>query len=213
MNVKLDSNIYFMRKTLFTFITALIIITGNANAQLVQDSIKTNPGLGGQFQLLLTKSKTLDGYKLINPSRLSLFWKNVRDSLTGTRRQLLNSKLQATKYQAEITALKKQITGTKTSLASSNAKLNEISFIGLSFTKTSYNIFVWGFIGILITTLLIILFRSVKNVQEAKYRTALYEEVNQEYQNYKIKANDKEKKLARELQDERNKLEDLRNLR
>lgn len=106
--------------------------------------------------------------------------------------------------------MKKQVSGAQSSLASSNAKLNEISFIGIGFTKSNYNIFVWGLIAALGITLTIVILRSAKNIHEAKYRTSLYEEVNQEYQNYKAKSNEKEKKLARELQDERNKLEELK---
>jgi len=59
--------------------------------------------------------------------------------------------------------------------------------------------------------LAIIILRSAKHIHEAKYRSTLYDEISQEYQNYKVKANDKEKKLARELQDERNKLDELKN--
>jgi peptidoglycan hydrolase CwlO-like protein len=147
---------------------------------------------------------------LVNPNRLSSFWKNVRDTLNTTRRQLLNTKKEATSYQNEIAGLNKQITGAKTSLASSNARLDEISFLGIGFTKSNYNIFVWGLIASLAVALTVVILRSAKNVHEAKYRSTLYEEINQEYQNYKVKANEKEKKLARELQDERNKLDEIR---
>ncbi|HMI03828.1 MAG TPA: hypothetical protein VK541_15190 [Pedobacter sp.] len=197
-----------MKKTLFIFIAAFISIT--SSAQLRKDSVKIDPTLNGQYQLLLSKSRTLDGYKLVNPDRLSLFWKNVRDTLNTTHKQLINTKKEATNYQNEISGLNKQVTGAETSLASSNARLNEISFLGIGFTKSNYNIFVWGLISALAVALTVVILRSAKNVHEAKYRSTLYEEINQEYQNYKVKANEKEKKLARELQDERNKLDEIR---
>jgi hypothetical protein len=37
----------------------------------------------------------------------------------------------------------------------------------------------------------------------------LYNELDEEYKAYKVKSNEKEKKLARELQTERNKLDEL----
>lgn len=197
-----------MKKTLFIFIAAFISVA--SSAQLRKDSIKADPTLNGQYQLLLSKSRTLDGYKLINPDRLSLFWKNVRDTLNTTHKQLITTKKEAANHQNEITGLKKQVAGTETSLATSNAKLNEINFLGIGFTKSNYNIFVWGLIAVLAVGLTIVILRSARNIQEAKYRITLYEEINQEYQNYKVKANEKEKKLARELQDERNKLEELK---
>ncbi|HKG08841.1 MAG TPA: hypothetical protein VKB19_20390 [Pedobacter sp.] len=198
-----------MKKILSTF-TLLLMICFAANAQLVKDSVKTDPTLTGQYQLLLSKSRSLDGYKVVNPDRLSIFWKNVRDTLATTRKRLIISREESRSYQNEIAQLKQQVTGTQTSLATSNARLNEINFLGIGFTKANYNIFVWGLITALGLALTIIILRSAKNIHEAKYRTSLYEEINQEYQNYKVKANEKEKKLARELQDERNKLEELK---
>lgn len=196
-----------MKRTLFTLIAACLSIA--ASAQLPKDSIKVDPTLGGQYKLLLSKSRTLDGYKLINPTRLSVFWRNVRDTLNTTHRQLISTRKEATGYQNEIVGLKKQVAGAETSLATSNAKLNEINFLGIGFTKSNYNIFVWGLITLLAIVLTVVILRSVKNIHEAKYRSTLYEEINQEYQNYKVKANEKEKKLARELQDERNKLDEI----
>lgn len=199
-----------MRKILLPIIT-ILLINFTAQAQLKADTSKIDPSLRGQYQLLLSKSKTLNGYKLVNPSRLSVFWQNVRDSLTTDRKQLVVTKKKIEDQGKEISELKKQISGTESSLANSNAKLNEISFLGIGFTKSNYNLIVWGLIIALAAALAIIILRSAKHIHEAKYRSTLYEEISQEYQNYKVKANDKEKKLARELQDERNKLDELKN--
>jgi len=77
-----------MRKILLPIIT-ILLINFTAQAQLKADTSKIDPSLRGQYQLLLSKSKTLNGYKLVNPSRLSVFWQNVRDSLNTDRKQLV----------------------------------------------------------------------------------------------------------------------------
>lgn len=159
---------------------------------------------------MLTKSRNFDGYKLINPSRITTFWRNVNDTLTTGRKQLINATKKIEEQEKDIADLKTQISGKEDSLASSNAKVNEISFLGISFTKSTYSTMVWTLIIGLAAALAIVILRSAKHIHEAKYRSTLYEEIAQEYQSYKTKANDKEKKLARELQDERNKLEELR---
>lgn len=199
-----------MRNPLSTLIVFVFFLT-NAKAQFKPDSIRTDPSINGQYQLMLSKSRTLDGYKMINPNRLSTFWKSVQDTLAVSKRQLSNAKKEISGYKSEIRNLKQHISGTENSLASSNAKINEISLLGISFTKGNYNLIVWGLILTLTLTLIIVILRSAKNIHEARYRSTLYEEISQEYQAYKVKANEKEKKLARELQDERNKLEELRN--
>jgi len=55
----------------------------------------------------------------------------------------------------------------------------------------------------------IVIAKSGNNSREATYRIKLYNELEEEYKVYKAKANEKEKKLARELQTERNKLDEL----
>ena len=141
---------------------------------------------------------------------MSSFWQNVRDTLSTERRQLSSATQKIAEQEKSIADLKTQISGKESSLASTNAKVNEISFLGISFTKGTYNTIVWSLIIGLAAALTVVILRSAKHIHEAKYRSTLYEEISQEYQNYKTKANDKEKKLARELQDERNKLEELK---
>ncbi|WP_316746173.1 hypothetical protein [Pedobacter gandavensis] len=198
-----------MKKLIFPII-ALLFLNLNTQAQLTPDSTKVDPTLRGQYQLMLTKSKTINGYKLINPARLAGFWKSVSDSINVNRKQLSAVKVKLAEQEKAIATLKTQISGSENALASSTAKLDEISFLGISFTKGKYNMMVWSLILVLAAALAIVILRSAKFMHEAKYRSSLYEEIAQEYQNYKTKANDKEKKLARELQDERNKLDELR---
>lgn len=204
-----------MKKFLFLLI-ATITVTFSSEAKITQqtlitDTIKAEPGIQGQYQFLLSKSKTLNGYKLVNPVRLSTFWQSVRDTLAKSQTKLSLAKNKISLLEKDISEFKGQIKGAKSSLASSNSKLNEINFLGMSFSKSNYNFIVWSLIIVLGLALAFVIIRSAKHIHEAKYRSTLYEEIVQEYQNYKVKANDKEKRLARELQDERNKLEELKN--
>lgn len=198
-----------MKSFILPFIAAICFAFTTQNT-LAQDTTKIDPSLSGQYQFMLSKSKSLYGSKLINPARLSVLWKNVKDTLNIERKQLNTAKAKIAEQQKTITELKNQIEGKESSLATSNAKLNEISFLGIAFTKSTYNTIVWSLIIVLSLALAFIVIRSAKHIHEAKYRSNLYEEISAEYQNYKVKANDKEKKLARELQDERNKFEEYK---
>jgi len=173
-------------------------------------SVITDPSLRGQYELLLSRSKSYYGFKLINPYKLSVFYKNVADSIRAERITRKKTEAKFNAQTAEITKLNDQIKGNQNSLASSNSKIDEITFLGIAFSKSSYNAMVWAIIVLLALSLTFVVIRSAKSIQEAKYRTGLYEEISKEYQTYKTKANEKEKKLARELQDERNKLDDYK---
>ncbi|KQC02620.1 hypothetical protein [Pedobacter sp. Hv1] len=171
----------------------------------------TDPSLKGQYLFMLSRSKTINGYKLINPTRLDAVWQSVTDTLRKERVELAKAKAKITEQNKSIGGLQGEITGKEASLSDTNAKINEINFLGLSFTKGTYNIIVWSIILVLALALFIVIARSAKNILEAKHRTQLYDEISSEYQAYKAKSNEQQRKLARELQDERNIVEELKN--
>lgn len=173
-------------------------------------AVSADPSLKGQYEFLLAKSKTINGYKLINPYRLSQFFKSVTDTLKTNVTLLKTAREQISEQEKSITTLQTQLKGSENSAAITNDKMNEITFLGIPFSKSTYNTVVWSLIIVLALAFAFVTIRSAKSIQEAKYRSNLYEEITQEYQAYKVKANDKEKKLARELQDERNKLDDYK---
>jgi len=181
-----------------------------AFAHAQQDTSKnTDPSLNGQYQFMLKKSKTLYGAKLINPARLTSLWKSVNDTLRKERKQLVESKQQIKSQAENISSLKGEVSGKESSLASATASVNEINFLGISFNKGTYNTIVWAIIIVLAAGLAIVILQTGKYRKEATYRTQLYQEVADEFQAHKVKAKDKEMKLARELQDERNKWDDM----
>jgi len=198
-----------LKHTLYIFGALLFLNVAFAQAQ--QDTTKnTDPSLNGQYNFMLSKSKSLYGARLINPSRLSGLWKSVNDTLRKERKQLQEAKQEIKSQADNIASLKGEVTGKESSLANANASVNEIKFLGISFNKGTYNTIVWAIIIVLAAALAFIVFQSGKYRHEATYRTQLYQEVADEFQAHKVKAKDKEMKLARELQDERNKWDDAR---
>lgn len=177
----------------------------------VVDTVKnTDFSLQGQYRFLLSRSRSSYGSKLINPVRLDALWKSVNDTLRKERAALKSASIKVTEQDKEIANLKTEVSGKENSLNETNAKADEISFLGISFTKETYNALVWSIIGILAIALFVVIARSTKSILEAKHRTQLYDEISAEYQAYKTKSNEQQRKLARELQDERNAMEELR---
>ena len=185
--------------------------TLTANADTSKKARIIDPSLKGQYESLLYRSKSYYGAKLIIPGRLTAYYQNVADSIRKERSRNKTAQIKIKEQAITIDSLNKQIKGNESSLISSNAKLDEISFLGIPFAKSTYNMIVWSLIILLALGLAFVVIRSAKNIHEAKYRTELYEEISKEYQTFKVKANEKEKKFARELQDERNKLDELKN--
>jgi hypothetical protein len=178
-----------------------------------RDTIKnTDPSLNGQYTFMLSRTRTSpDGYKMIAKYRLDELWKNVMDTLRKEKADKKNLQQKLNDQNKTVNYLKTEISGKEASLTENTNKVNEIGVLGITFEKGTYNIMMWGIVAALTIALIIVVIRSGKSVGEAKHRTSLYNEIAEEYQAFKSKSVEKERKLARELQDERNKLEDLMN--
>lgn len=170
-----------------------------------QPAAPVDKSLRGQYQYLLTKV-----YNYQQPLVAALF-KNYSDTLSATRKQLKDAKATVGEQAKTIDTLKSSSTGKDQSLAQAQAKVDEVSLLGMPINKGTYNLIMWGLVIGFGVIAAIVIARSGSHSREAKYRIKLYEELEEEYKAYKTKANDKEKKLARELQTERNKLDELQN--
>lgn len=195
-----------------------IVIDSSSLAKIrAKDSLRnTDWSLLGQYDYLLSRSKNANGYKLVNPYRLASFWKSVSDTLANERKKLnaANAKLSAqtkTISTAQPLSTEETVKLDEAPETNANTTTDKLIFLGMSFTKAGYHTLVWGLILGLTTTLFIVIVRSAKNINEAQHKTELYEELTAEFQKFKSKANEKERKLTRELQDERNLVEELKN--
>jgi len=161
--------------------------------------VVTDKSLNGQYHYLLTKV-----YNYQQPF-IAAFWKNVRDSLNSSRQQLKAAKEKLAASDQSVSQLKSEVSASKTELSNADS----VDFFGISFSKNGYSTLMWSLVAILGGLAAIVIFRSGSARSEATYRTKLYAELEEEFKTYKAKANEKEKKLARELQTERNKVDEL----
>lgn len=169
----------------------------------VQPAAPVDKSLRGQYQYLLTKV-----YNYQQPLVAALF-KNYNDTLHVTRKQLTEAKATLAEQTKTIDTLKASASTKDQSLAQSKAKVDEVSLLGMPLSKSTYNLIMWGLVIGFGVIAAIVIARSGSHSREASYRIKLYNELEEEYKAYKTKANEKEKKLARELQTERNKNDEL----
>ena len=174
-----------------------------AKAKGADSALVKDKSLNGQYKYLLSKL-----YHYQEPLASAL-WKNMRDTLNTERRKLREAQAKLATQAQDINTLKTDVSVKDQTLSESNAKRDEISLLGISLTKSSYNLLMWGLVIAFGIIAAVVIARSGAHSREARYRTKLYEELDEEYKAYKSKANEKEKKLARELQTERNKLDEL----
>jgi hypothetical protein len=199
-----------------------IVVCFSAVAQSTStDSIKNrwkpaavtlkDPSLKGQYEYLLSRSKyTRDGYRAIANYRLNQFWINVNDTISRQHKQLTTLNKKVIEHEKTITYLKTNLADKEKLTETSVSESSHISFLGIKLKKEIYQITVWGIIGLLTLAVVICVARITKNNIVVREKVEAYNQISSEFQQYKSKAVEKERKLARELQDERNKLDEMK---
>lgn len=167
--------------------------------------------LSEQFQELKDASNNYKEYKVVKAYKLDEFWKNVDDTLQAFNSEIRLAKGEIDLLKGEIESLKSDLNNTKKSLTASEAKNDSIGFLGIDIAKSAYNIIVWGIIlGLIILAVILYSIYKASNRITSKTKKE-YEVVNDEFDNYKKRAQEKQIKLKRELQTEINRVEELLN--
>ncbi|WP_304068261.1 hypothetical protein [Pedobacter glucosidilyticus] len=193
-----------MKNKCYLFTGIILIFAGTINFSKAQTS------LNAQYENIVEKANNYQEYKVINQNQIKSLWKNTTDSLKSNQAKLDKAQSQINKQQLEINQLKKLLSEKNNHLSKALNAKDEIlllSFVPLS--KAAYQTTMWGLIIFLLGLATFLILRTKNFRKEALYRIKLFNDLNDEFKNYKIKANDNEKKLARALQDERNKLDEL----
>jgi len=141
---------------------------------------------------------------------LAGFHKNYIDTLNAERRKVRDAQAKIAELNKTITELQSEATSKDQVLSDSQSKSSQMSFLGMSLSQTIFAYIMWALVLLLGGWLGTVIYLSGANKREASYRIQLHDELTAEFQTYKAKANEKEKKLARELQTERNKYDELK---
>jgi hypothetical protein len=188
--------------------TATPKVTKPRQAPVVEqtDEDQANYTLRERFTIMKTKSQNYREYKVIKETVLDGVWKIIRDSIAAKDAAIRKAK-------QDIAALNGQLGGVQDNLKQKEASMTEILYdsthitvLGIDMEKGTFLTFIAVLLGALAVVVGTVIGRMklmTKTLQEKKLAVNM---VTNEYEDYKRKAMDKQTKLSRELQDERNKL-------
>ncbi len=166
-------------------------------------ALSSDKSINGQYQFIISKV-----YRYQQPM-IDAFYKTVQDTLKVQRAGLAAVKSKLAAQTKALSDLKTDADNKEQTLNATTSKVDSINFLGMPVAKATYNTMMWGLVIAFGALAAIVIFLSGSARREAHYRTKLYNELEEEYKGYKTKANDKEKKLSRDLQTVRNKLEEI----
>ncbi|WP_442267293.1 hypothetical protein ACSIGC_06325 [Tenacibaculum sp. ZS6-P6] len=177
-----------------------------AQVKLTKKEVKELPNtIENEFKKAYELSNTWKEYKMIPRNEFLVFQKNVLDSVAILRKEIVARQNIVDSQKKEIASLNEKINKVSNNLTSSQDKENQINVLGIATNKTTYNMFTWSLIGVLLLAL-IFFFSKFKssNILTKKAKSNLVE-IEHEFESFRKKSLEKEQKLRRQLQDEINK--------
>ncbi|MBA6151110.1 tRNA (guanine-N1)-methyltransferase [Gelidibacter maritimus] len=165
----------------------------------------TEGTVDNQFEYVIQKSNNYQDYKVVKKTWLYTLKAHTMDSLKAIRKDLVDTQNVVDSQVAEITTLKSNLSETQATLADTNEEKDNMALFGLQMSKNNYNVLMWSIIGALFALLLIFIykFRNSNSVTRLAKKSLL--ETEEEFEEHRRTALEREQKVRRQLQDEINK--------
>lgn len=187
-----------------TLLLLILYTTVNVQAQ------KPGTTLNQQYKDVIVRSGSYQNFKQIRKDKLDLFWKNIADTLARERQLRTQFDAKMAVSTQTVNQSKTELEAVQKQLEESKASVNQVNLVGIPLEKGTYSLVMWGLVTLLAAALAFAIYRTRTALTEARYRSGLFNDLTEEFQKHKMASNEKEKKLARELQTERNLIQEMK---
>ncbi len=184
----------------FIIYTVLFLVPFVAGAQTLDE----------QFYEMKKNAYSYKEYKNIKEVTLNEFWKVVQDSLNTKEKKIVSAQSTISAQEEKITELNTTIGEQKSTIDEKEFDTQHINVMGLDMGKESYKMFNMITIAILIVVAGLLFYQFNHSKKFAVTKKKDYEKLSGEFEEYKRNALEKQMKLRRELQTERNKIDEIR---
>ncbi|WP_189358237.1 tRNA (guanine-N1)-methyltransferase [Algibacter mikhailovii] len=194
-------------KTIFiAFLTCLFSLTSFSQDQPEAPKPSLNSGtIESQFDYLIRKSGKYQEYKVVKQTWLYILKSHTLDSLKAVHKDLAETQLVVKNQSEEISELKSNLASTQANLDQTNADKDSISLFGAPLSKNNYKGLMWGIIGVLFALLLFFIYKFKSSNDITRESRKNLSEIEEEFEEHRRTALEREQKVRRQLQDEINK--------
>ena len=173
-------------------------------------SLSGQETLNEKYNQLLETTETYEQYKVIPRTDLNVFWSEVMDSVNRQSGIIADLNTQVQSQQAQVVESRTQANEFEAKLNESLAFNDSISFLGISFTKTSYHIMVWLIIVALAVLAVFSYLMYMRSNSVTSSTKREFESLSAEFDEHRNSARETQAKLKRDLQTAINKLNERR---
>jgi len=189
------------------FIISLATLAQPAAELALEKDSKT---LNDRYSLMREKSQTFNDYKVIKEYILDGMWKITNDTIREINSRLTASRDEVIQLQQQLNSALATVEQKEESMADIEFASTHITVLGMDFAK---GLFI-GIVSFLLLGLLLLLGLVTGRLKmmylSLKEKIDAQNSISKEFENYKRMALEKQMKLSRELQNERNKMEQLK---
>jgi septal ring factor EnvC (AmiA/AmiB activator) len=125
--------------------------------------------------------------------------------LNAVHKELTDTQATVNSQSNEINQLKTDLANTKTNLENTNNQKDSMALFGMQMSKGGYNALMWTIIAALFALLLLFIYKFKNSNSVTKQAKKVLLETEEEYEEYRRNALEREQKVRRQLQDELNK--------
>ncbi|GAA3588867.1 tRNA (guanine-N1)-methyltransferase [Flavivirga amylovorans] len=174
------------------------------------DNLSLNSGtIDSQFEFVIRKSNKYQDYKVVKKNWLYTLKAHTLDSLKAVRKDLVDTRLIVKKQDKEISDLKLNLNNTQSDLDKTNTEKDNMALFGMQMSKTGYNVLMWSIIAGLLALLLFFIYKFKNSNAITKGAKHALAEIEEEFEEHRKTALEREQKVRRQLQDEINKQKGL----
>ena len=197
-------------KTLtLTLVACLFFVVSNAQKTTTteeEDTLSLTEGtIDNQFEYVIQKSYNYQEYKNVKKTWLYQLKAHTLDSLKALQNDLKTTQSTVDSLAQEIVTLKSNLSETESTLADTNEEKDNMALFGLQMSKDNYNVLMWSIIGALFFLLLIFIYKFRNSNSVTRLAKKSLVETEEEFEEHRRTALEREQKVRRQLQDEINK--------
>lgn len=187
------------------YILAVFVIASVFQMNAQTDSLKTETPVQDEFTALIKESNNYQGYKVVDYDKLIELRNTTRNYISELKEEIIVQKNTVDQQNEEIEKLKSELSSTQEDLKRVSEEKDALMFLGMPFSKAGYKGMMWGIVAVLIVILVVLFFKFKSSLSSTKEAKQKLKETEKEFDAYRTKALEKEQRLGRMLQDERNK--------
>jgi hypothetical protein len=193
-------------KALFTLLVCLIV-SESCFAQKPSEVLQGTHSLRERYLLMKSKSQSYGEYKVIKETTLDGVWRIMQDSIAAKNKAIVVANTNIKDLNAELNKTIATLKEKEQSMTDILHASTHINVLGMDLGKGAFISMVGIIIAGLIVFLGVVIGRMKLQSKALSERNLAVSALTSEFDEYKHRAMDKQTKLSRELQDERNKLQ------